>query len=42
MTTDKAYVGDPSENVRMEREVILRDVESTLNEDVALQCATIV
>lgn len=38
----RAYRGDPTENVGVEREVMLRDVQSTLDEDLSLKCASIV
>lgn len=36
------HVGDPSEDARVEAHVVLRHVQTTLDEDVALQSASVV
>ena len=36
------YVGDPTEDIGMETDVVLRDVYATLNENLALQSTAIV
>ena len=35
-------VGDPAKDVRMEADVVLRDVQSSLDEDFALEGASVV
>ena len=36
------YVSDPTENIGMEADMVLRDVYATLNEDLTLQSTAIV
>lgn len=36
------HVGDPSEDARVEADVILRDVKPTLDEDIALESTPVV
>ena len=41
-TGDRTYVRDPTKDVGMKAHVVLGNVESPLNENISLQCTTII